>query len=1176
MVEYRDDFDISTDEDEGSRTNSRKSSRKIVEKNSKKINDSQKIYRKDYKVPVIEKPIIRIWQSEVEKILAIRYSTTVNESGGNIINMNKRECLLKFVGQSYRSIAWEDEKDVLEDTTGAYKHKLYVRMKAKKEEPLYVGEDFLFEHVVDLEWFDCERIISSKIEDVVYETETLQEESYLVKWKGLPYNESTWEFIAELEENESEIQQYRDNQSRLLKLNNNIASKKTKVPDASFNKLVNLKTLFESGDKLSVNDIPVHDISLRDYQVEAVNWLLYMYANNRSCILADEMGLGKTIQSCSFLETLREKGYSTGVSMVIAPLSTIKFWQSTFAENTKSNVVLFYGSCEERNYIKDYEFSENPNYKNQSSKKNNNDLGIWLPHFNVMITTYEVCQNDSTFLKKFNWDVVVIDEAHRLKNNKTQIRTTLLEFNIKHKVLLTGTPIQNNMAELFSLLEFMDPKEFKNRNDLISKYTDMQTETQVNEVLEILRKYMLRREKKDVEILLPKKIETIIDVELTAYQKQYYRAILEKNRKFLMRGKLKKLPQLLNVLSELRKVCNHPFLVVGGREHYYEEQIHQKQLEKQQANSSGVPLVEEEISDITDPINSDPLIFCSGKIVLLHKLLIKLKAEGSKALIFSQFTSTLDLIQDFLANYDYEYERIDGSVTGRSRFAAMKRFNAENSTSLVFLLTTRAGGIGLNLQSANTVIIFDSDWNPQGDHQAIARSHRMGQKKDVKVYRLLSKKTAEQELFKAANLKLGLTNVLLNGLNKEKASSVAKDERSIDDILKNGAFELLAEDEATSLAQSKKFMTDNIDLILEANAKEITYTDEGYVPTQDYEKKVVENDNEDKKEKSLFSQVSFVSDKTSENINLDDLDFWEKALPTGNSRISRLKKVYDEDNMINLKNDTNYSRVTLISVLKIAEEINNLRQAGEMSDETDEIVELLTILISSCLYTGIENEILSLRMSIEQPKRHRSYNNNTLLSESAIKKLNNISMRNNMNNNNSISVGSSSGEESNDSDVDNSDNSGSYSDAGSDGDDDEYRGDREASTKSPHYNKSRTNAKKLTDVEIETNNVIVFLLNDLDPKTDKDLPSKQEQVSVSSCLYILFKYLFITYTNIYNYILYNSRVYNYLLQLYIIYLKKNNLIQVLQNSVNFVILCGRICLMTVAKYILIEVVILIM
>lgn len=1119
MTEYRDDFDISTDEEE-SLSNSKKRTRKIDKNLKSKVNplqikdDSEKFYKKDYKVPIVEKPIVRIWQYEIEKILAIRYGTIVKESGEKIINKNKRECLLKFVGQSYRSIAWEDEKDVLEDTTGAYKHKLFVRMKAKKDEPLCVGEDFLFEHVVDLEWFDCERIVSSKMEDVIYETETLQEEVFLVKWKGLPYNESTWEFIAELEDNEIEIQHYRDSQTRLLNLVNNIPSKKTAKIDPNFNKLANLKTLFESGVNLSVDEIPVIDIVLRDYQVEAVNWLLYMYVNNRSCILADEMGLGKTIQSCSFLETIREKEYSNGVSMVIAPLSTIKFWQSTFAENTKSNVVLFYGSAEERNFIKDYEFSENPNY--DPRKKNNGDLGLWLPHFNVMITTYEVCQNDATFLKKFNWDVVVIDEAHRLKNNKTQIRTTLMEFNIKHKVLLTGTPIQNNMAELFSLLEFMAPNDFKNRDDFISKYTDMQTETQVKEVQEILRKYMLRREKKDVEILLPKKIETIIDVELTAYQKQYYRAILEKNRKFLMRGKLKKVPQLLNVLSELRKVCNHPFLVVGGREHYFEEQLHQKQLKLQQANSiSGPSVVEEELVDMTDPINYDPLIFCSGKIVLLHKLLIKLKAEGSKALIFSQFTSTLDLIQEFLTTYDYEYERIDGTITGRSRFAAMKRFNAEDSKSLVFLLTTRAGGIGLNLQSANTVIIFDSDWNPQGDHQAIARSHRMGQKKEVKVYRLLSKKTAEQELFKAANLKLGLTNVLLNGLNNDKTSKDGpKDERSIDDILKNGAFELLAEDEATSLAQSKKFMTDNIDLILETNSKEITYTDEGYVSTLDYEKKLAENENEDKKEKSLFSQVSFVSDKTSENISLDDLDFWEKALPTGTSRLSRLKRVYDEENVINLKNDINYSRETLISILKIAEEINNHRQAGELSDETEEIVELLTILISSNLYTPIENEILSLRMSIEQPKRHRASNTgNSLLSEEAIKKLNDGGIKQKKRNNKHKDVHDSSGDEEVASDT-TSDNSMSYneddSDKADDGESHSENSDGDgydesipsdpSKIKRPHYTKTRRTSKKLTEVEIETNNVIKFLLNDLDPKTDQDQSSK-EQVSVSSCLF---------------------------------------------------------------------------
>ena len=277
-------------------------------------------------------------------------------------------------------------------------------------------------------------------------------------------------------------------------------------------------------------------------------------------------------------------------------------------------------------------------------------------------------------------------------------------------------------------------------------------------------KYMLRREKSDVELSIPRKTETIIEVELTLQQKRWYRAVFEKNRSFLTTTltNIKKVPSLINILMELRKVCNHPFLVMGCRERVYEEHASTletitggkesdissstngvdglksfppstigKNIEKSNtiygetgvgvdltekvkektASAGETPLKEEDLS------LRDPLIYSCGKVVFLHKILQKLKMEKSKTLIFSQFTSTLDMIQEYLDKYGYTAERIDGNVTGYNRMAAINRFNAENSLATIFLLTTKAGGVGLNLQAANSVIIYDSDWNPQGDLQ---------------------------------------------------------------------------------------------------------------------------------------------------------------------------------------------------------------------------------------------------------------------------------------------------------------------------------------------------------------------------------------------------------------------------------------------------------------------------
>jgi chromodomain-helicase-DNA-binding protein 7 len=215
-----------------------------------------------------------------------------------------------------------------------------------------------------------------------------------------------------------------------------------------------------------------------------------------------------------------------------------------------------------------------------------------------------------------------------------------------------------------------------------------------------------------------------------------------------------------------------------------------------------------------DPAMRDPLVNCSGKIVFLHKLLVKLRGERSKALVFSQFTTTLDVIQEYLRAYGFSYERIDGGVSGHLRSAAITRFNAPDSTTDVFLLTTRAGGLGLNLQAANHVVIFDSDWNPQGDLQAIARAHRLGQTKEVKVFRLLTKHTAEEAMFKVATHKLGLTDVLLNGLHKGGRGGAGA-ERPIDEILRMGASELLRMDDATTADLADKFMGEDIDRILQ-------------------------------------------------------------------------------------------------------------------------------------------------------------------------------------------------------------------------------------------------------------------------------------------------------------------------------------------------------------------------
>jgi chromodomain-helicase-DNA-binding protein 7 len=369
----------------------------------------------------------------------------------------------------------------------------------------------------------------------------------------------------------------------------------------------------------------------------------------------------------------------------------------------------------------------------------------------IVITSPEsFTGKDTCELIDVEWEMLVFDEAHaRLKNDQSKLSLALRDekFLFKHLLLLTGTPIQNNMSELWSILNVIDTTKFGDRDYFIERYGNMRNKDQVEELHSLLRPYILRRLKEDVEKNLPPKEETIIEVELTVLQKQYYRALFEKNIGFLSRGD-KGGKRFNNVCMQLRKCCNHPYLLDGVEE-----------------------LVNENQNQETETSNAESLIKASGKLVLLDKLLPKLKEGGHRVLIFSQFKIMLDIIEDYLSHRNFGYERIDGDVTGLHRQQAIDRFQAPESSSFIMMLSTKAGGVGINLTSADTCILFDSDWNPQNDLQAQARCHRIGQTKSVKIYRLLCRKSYEMRLFQLASMKMGLDKVVMNGVENGDVSS---------------------------------------------------------------------------------------------------------------------------------------------------------------------------------------------------------------------------------------------------------------------------------------------------------------------------------------------------------------------------------------------------------------------
>jgi hypothetical protein len=428
--------------------------------------------------------------------------------------------------------------------------------------------------------------------------------------------------------------------------------------------------------------------------------------------------------------------------------------------------------------------------------------------------------------------------------------------------LLTGTPLANATEELWALLKFANGSVFDSKEEFLEKFGQLTDSDQVDQLHAVLKPYLLRRVKEDVEKSMPPKTETILEVSLTPSQKKFYKAIYERNTTFLFKGaKPKNSPSLMNVMMELRKCCNHPFLIRGAEDKLLLEAAEQIRTNDPDAELDSVKIFHEQ------------LVKSSGKMVLIDKLLPKLFANGHKVLIFSQMVRVLDLLEELLKMKRYKYERLDGSTRSSSRAAAVDRFIRKSCQRFVMLLSTRAGGLGLNLTAADIVIIFDSDWNPQNDLQAMARAHRIGQTKAVRVYRLLTAKTYEMHMFHSASMKLGLEQAVLSqqrdqgedGTEGKKSKSKSEREaqaKKIDQLLKKGAYDVFRDDDDE---EAKKFMETDIDQLMESSAKDVTYG---------------KQKNNLNSGLGSFSKASFVTDTGDgeKDVDLDDPDFWSKAV----------------------------------------------------------------------------------------------------------------------------------------------------------------------------------------------------------------------------------------------------------------------------------------------------------
>ncbi|XP_072175310.1 chromodomain-helicase-DNA-binding protein 4-like isoform X2 [Diadema setosum] len=705
---------------------------------------------------------------------------------------------------------------------------------------------------VQPEWMQIHRIINSK-------TDRYNQTSFLIKWKLLNYDGSTWEeeeFVRKIPEGPKQIQFFYDLKALMFgepvkKKKSKGKSKKSREKEIRI--VQKLEPTSDLRKKLEVQPqyIDACGGKLHDYQLEGLNWLRYSWAHDISTILADEMGLGKTIQTIAFLYSLYKEGHTKGPFLVSAPLSTIINWEREFEFWAPDFYVVTYtGDKDSRAVIRENEFSFEDDAVKGGKKAYKMRQGSHVK-FHVLLTSYELVSIDSTTLQSVNWDVLVVDEAHRLKNNQSKFFRVLSGYNIRFKLLLTGTPLQNNLEELFHLLNFMSPEEFNNLQHFLDEFEDISKEDQIKKLHDLLGPHMLRRLKADVLKGMPSKSEFIVRVELSPLQKKYYKYILTRNFEALNSksgggGSV----SLLNIMMDLKKCCNHPYLFPTAA------------AEAQRLTNGAF-----EVSALTK---------ACGKLLLLTKMLKFLRKDNHRVLIFSQMTRMLDLLEDFLEGEGYKYERIDGSVTGGLRQEAIDRFNAPGAEQFVFLLSTRAGGLGINLATADTVIIYDSDWNPHNDIQAFSRAHRIGQSNKVMIYRFVTRASVEERITQVAKKKMMLTHLVVRpGLGSQAKGAMSKKE--LDDILKFGTEQLFKDDEGPeegegTIQWDDKTVMDLLDRTKEGNVEVIKDDmSNEYLNSFKVASYVVKDEEEEEEEEPETEVIK-------QELEPSDPAYWEKLL----------------------------------------------------------------------------------------------------------------------------------------------------------------------------------------------------------------------------------------------------------------------------------------------------------
>ncbi|KAF7866887.1 hypothetical protein EAF04_005728 [Stromatinia cepivora] len=699
---------------------------------------------------------------------------------------DEKEYLVKWDDKSYFQCSWMPGAWVWGVAAASMRKAFIRRDEGANMSPKWTKEEAISEEYLRMEIiFDVEYDESFQPKSEEYDKAHINDVvQVLVKFRGLTYDESVWEEPP----SPNEADRWSDFVSAY---NEYVMGKYFKQSPASAVKerIDAFRSLnFEKKVVLKKQPDSLIGGEMMKHQMEGLNWLLFNFHRQKNVILADEMGLGKTIQVIALIASLVKDKPKCSPFLVVTPNSTCPNWRREIKKWAPGlRVVAYYGAKSARDMAMNYEM-----YPNGCS-----DLRA-----DIVVTSYEAPVDDSSraFFKKVKWAGMIVDEGQRLKNDGNLLYGALTALKIPFQVLLSGTPLQNNKRELFNLLQFLD--DSIDAAELDEKYAEL-TKENLPELHELIRPFFLRRTKLQVLKFLPPMSQTIIPVSMSVVQKQLYKSILAKNPELIKSiiGKTNKALRptergnLNNILMQLRKCLCHPFL--------YSSAIEETSLSHEALHRN--------------------LIDASSKFQLLEIMLPKLQARGHRVLIFSQFLKQLDLVEDFLNGLELPFQRLDGTVSTLEKQKRIDAFNAPNSKLFAFLLSTRAGGVGINLATADTVIIMDPDFNPHQDIQALSRAHRIGQKKKVLVFQLVTKGSAEEQIVQVGRKKMALDQALIESIDvKDDAGD------NLEAILRHGAEAVLLDDDSKDVYYDPA----SVDELLDRSQVENTTNDDETAESQ--------------------------------------------------------------------------------------------------------------------------------------------------------------------------------------------------------------------------------------------------------------------------------------------------------------------------------------------------------